>query len=36
MDGSNYSNLDKTWIFDLDGSLVKHNGYKTGGEEILP
>ena len=36
MDGSNYSNLDKTWIFDLDGTLVKHNGYKTGGEELLP
>jgi FMN phosphatase YigB (HAD superfamily) len=36
MDGSNYSNLDKTWIFDLDGTLVKHNGYKTGAEELLP
>jgi FMN phosphatase YigB (HAD superfamily) len=36
MDGSNYSNLDKTWIFDLDGTLVKHNGYKTSGEELLP
>jgi hypothetical protein len=29
------SNLNKTWFFDLDGTLVKHNGYKTGKEEIL-
>lgn len=25
------SPLRKTWIFDLDGTLVKHNGYKTDG-----
>lgn len=36
MDGSNYSDMNKTWIFDLDGTLVKHNGYKLGGEELLP
>ena len=36
MDGSNYSNLSKTWIFDLDGTLVKHNGYKNEGEQLLP
>lgn len=36
MVGSNYSDLNKTWIFDLDGTLVKHNGYKTSGEELLP
>lgn len=36
MVGSNYSDLNKTWIFDLDGTLVKHNGYKNGGEELLP
>lgn len=36
MDRSNFSNLNKTWIFDLDGTLVKHNGYKLGKEELLP
>ena len=36
MDGSNYSDLNKTWLFDLDGTLVKHNGYKNDGEELLP
>lgn len=36
MDGSNYSNLNKTWIFDLDGTLVEHNGYKKGGDRLLP
>ena len=29
------SKLGKTWIFDLDGTLVKHNGYKTDGEDTL-
>ena len=33
---SDYSDLNKTWIFDLDGTLLKHNGYKNGGEELLP
>ncbi len=28
--------LSPTWIFDLDGTLVKHNGYKTGEDEFLP
>ena len=27
------SPLGKTWIFDLDGTLVKHNGYKIDGED---
>ena len=27
------SPLGKTWIFDLDGTLVKHNGYKLDGED---
>ena len=30
------SNLPHTWIFDLDGTIVKHNGYKSGGDEWLP
>lgn len=29
------SSLNKTWIFDLDGTLVKHNGYKIDGEDTL-
>lgn len=27
------SPLGKTWIFDLDGTLVKHNGYKIDGKD---
>ena len=29
------SNLSKTWIFDLDGTIVEHNGYKKYGEDVL-
>lgn len=29
------SNLPKTWIFDIDGTIVKHNGYKTDGIDTL-
>lgn len=29
------STLPKTWIFDLDGTFVKHNGYKEEGADIL-
>lgn len=29
------STLAKTWIFDLDGTIVKHNGYKTDGRDSL-
>lgn len=29
------STLPKTWIFDLDGTLVKHNGYKLEGTDTL-
>lgn len=31
------STLPKTWIFDLDGTIVKHNGYKLDGQDsFLP
>ncbi len=31
------STLAKTWIFDLDGTLVKHNGYRDDGvDTVLP
>ena len=31
------STLGHTWILDLDGTLVKHNGYKIDGEDsFLP
>ncbi len=29
------STLPKTWIFDLDGTILKHNGYKIDGEDTL-
>lgn len=29
------STLPKTWILDLDGTLVKHNGYKIDGQDTL-
>jgi len=29
------STLPKTWIFDLGGTLVKHNGYKLDGTDTL-
>ncbi len=29
------SALPKTWILDLDGTIVKHNGYKLDGEDSL-
>ena len=31
------STLPKTWLFDLDGTLLKHNGYKINGvDTVLP
>lgn len=31
------SSLGHTWIFDLDGTIVKHNGYKIDGiDTFLP
>lgn len=29
------STLPKTWIFDLDGTLLKHNGYKQDGRDTV-
>ncbi len=29
------STLAKTWIFDLDGTMVKHNGYIIDGQDTL-
>lgn len=29
------STLSKTWILDLDGTLLKHNGYKIDGIDTL-
>ncbi len=29
------STLSKTWVFDLDGTLLKHNGYKMDGVDTV-
>lgn len=29
------STLGHTWIIDLDGTIVKHNGYKVDGEDTF-
>ena len=29
------SHLNKTWILDVDGTIVKHNGYKLDGHDTL-
>jgi hypothetical protein len=29
------SSLGHTWILDLDGSVLKHNGYKIDGEDTF-
>jgi hypothetical protein len=30
------SALPHTWLIDVDGTLVEHNGYKHGGDVLLP
>ena len=35
MDKLVLSNLGHTWILDLDGTIVKHNGYKIDGEDTF-
>lgn len=30
------SSLIHTWLIDIDGTVVKHNGHKSGAEELLP
>lgn len=30
------SPLKHTWVLDFDGTLVEHNGYKTGEDKFLP
>lgn len=30
------SELQKTWLLDLDGVVFRHNGYLQGDDEILP
>lgn len=30
-----FSTLSKTWILDIDGTLVKHNGYLIDGHDTL-
>ena len=29
------STLPKTWIFDLDGTLLRHNAYKLDGQDMV-
>lgn len=29
------SSLGKTWILDIDGTIVRHNGYLKGNDELL-
>jgi hypothetical protein len=29
------SSLPHTWLIDIDGTILKHNGHKTGGDELL-
>lgn len=29
------SSLRHTWLLDLDGTIIKHNGYKVDGHDVL-
>lgn len=35
LNGIELSSLSHTWILDLDGTIVKHNGYKIDGYDTL-
>ena len=35
MNSISMSTLNKTWVFDMDGTIVKHNGYLTDGFDTL-
>lgn len=30
------NNLNHTWFIDLDGTILKHNGYLVGEDSLLP
>lgn len=30
------STLAHTWLIDVDGTILKHNGHKGSGDELLP
>lgn len=36
MSGIVLSDLAHTWLIDLDGTVLLHNGYKNGGDVLLP
>lgn len=36
IDLNDLSRLNKTWILDIDGTLLKHNGHLIGEEILLP
>jgi len=30
------STLPHTWLIDVDGTVLRHNGYKSGQDDLLP
>lgn len=36
MDEIRLSRLDHTWLIDIDGTVLAHNGHLTGQDELLP
>lgn len=36
MSGLSISSLPHTWLIDVDGTVLRHNGHKMGGDELLP